>query len=218
MVLRIPNCRGDLFTGEGSSLSWNSNAFLYYTRSFGNHNFNFSGGWEASAYNTENTSAQYRGFPSGQFNSLNYASEIYKKPTLTENTTRRVSILATLNYTWNDIYLADASVRFDGSSEFGANQKWAPFFSGGLGVNIHNYDFLKGNEKINKLKVRASYGRTGKVNFRLMQQLLCMKLYLMNGILQVMELFLRRWVIKICHGKRLTNSILVLRPNSLINV
>ena len=157
--------QGDLFTGEGSSLSWNSNAFLYYTRSFGNHNFNFSGGWEASAYNTENTSAQYRGFPSGQFNSLNYASEIYKKPTLTENTTRRVSILATLNYTWNDIYLADASVRFDGSSEFGADQKWAPFFSGGLGVNIHNYDFLKGNEKINKLKVRASYGRTGKVNF-----------------------------------------------------
>ena len=157
--------QGDLFTGEGSSLSWNSNAFLYYTRSFGNHNFNFSGGWEASAYNTENTSAQYRGFPSGQFNWLNYASEIYKKPTLTENTTRRVSILATLNYTWNDIYLADASVRFDGSSEFGANQKWAPFFSGGLGVNIHNYDFLKGNEKINKLKVRASYGRTGKVNF-----------------------------------------------------
>ena len=157
--------QGDLFTGEGSSLSWNSNAFLYYTRSFGNHNFNFSGGWEASAYNTENTSAQYRGFPSGQFNSLNYASEIYKKPTLTENTTRRVSILATLNYTWNDIYLADASVRFDGSSEFGANQKWALFFSGGLGVNIHNYDFLKGNEKINKLKVRASYGRTGKVNF-----------------------------------------------------
>ena len=157
--------QGDLFTGEGSSLSWNSNAFLYYTRSFGNHNFNFSGGWEASAYNTENTSAQYRGFPSGQFNSLNYASEIYKKPPLTENTTRRVSILATLNYTWNDIYLADASVRFDGSSEFGANQKWAPFFSGGLGVNIHNYDFLKGNEKINKLKVRASYGRTGKVNF-----------------------------------------------------
>ena len=157
--------QGDLFTGEGSSLSWDSNAFLYYTRSFGNHNFNFSGGWEASAYNTENTSAQYRGFPSGQFNSLNYASEIYKKPTLTENTTRRVSILATLNYTWNDIYLADASVRFDGSSEFGANQKWAPFFSGGLGVNIHNYDFLKGNEKINKLKVRASYGRTGKVNF-----------------------------------------------------
>lgn len=122
-------------------------------------------GWEAASSNTDNTKAHYRGFPSGEFNSLNYATEIYKKPTRTENTTRRISTLATANYTWNDIYLADASVRFDGSSEFGANQKWAPFFSGGLGVNVHNYAFLKGNKDINKLKVRASYGRTGKVNF-----------------------------------------------------
>ena len=64
------------------------------------------------------------------------------------------------NYTWKDIYLADFSVRFDGSSDFVSNQRWAPFFSGGLGVNIHNYEFLKGNEIVNKVKVRASYGRT----------------------------------------------------------
>ncbi|QIU93656.1 SusC/RagA family TonB-linked outer membrane protein [Bacteroides faecium] len=159
------NLQGDLYTGNGGSLSWNANAFLYYTRSFGKHNFNFSGGWEASASTTDNTSAHYRGFPSGQFSSLNYAAEVYGKPTRTENTTRLVSTLATLNYTWNDIYLADASVRFDGSSEFGANQKWAPFFSGGVGLNIHNYNFLKGNKNINKLKARLSYGRTGKVNF-----------------------------------------------------
>ena len=159
------NLLGDLYINKGGNLSWNTNAFVYYTRSFGKNNINFSGGWEASAYKTDNTSAHYRGFPSGKFSSLNYAAEIYKKPTKTENMTRRVSMLATLNYTWNDIYLADASVRFDGSSEFGANQKWAPFFSGGIGLNIHNYDFLKSNEYINKLKTRISYGRTGKVNF-----------------------------------------------------
>lgn len=34
-----------------------------------------------------------------------------------------------------------------------------------MGVNIHNYDFFKSNGYINKLKLRASYGRTGKVNF-----------------------------------------------------
>lgn len=157
---------GDLYTEKGGSLDWNTNAFLYYTRSFhSKHNINVSVGWEAASTNTDNTNAHYRGFPSGEFSSLNYATEVYKKPTRTENTTRRISALATANYTWNDIYLADASVRFDGSSEFGANQKWAPFFSGGLGLNIHNYPFLKGNKEINKLKVRASYGRTGKVNF-----------------------------------------------------
>ena len=70
---------------------------------------NVSAGWEAASGTTESTNAHYRGFPSGEFHSLNYAAEVYKKPTRTENTTRRVSVLASANYTWNDIYLVDAS-------------------------------------------------------------------------------------------------------------
>ena len=146
-------------------MSWNANAALYYTRSFNKHNLNLSVAWEASSGSSDATSAHYRGFPSGQFHSPNYAAEIYEKPSRTEGTSRMVSTWATGNYTWNDIYLADFSVRFDGSSDFGSKQRWAPFFSGGLGVNIHNYEFLKGNEIVNKLKVRASYGRTGKASF-----------------------------------------------------
>lgn len=156
---------GDLYTTSGNNLNLTGNAFIYYNKSFNKHNLNASAGWEINTSTYDNLSAHYRGFPSGQFHSLNYANEIYKKPTKTEGTSRMVSMLATANYTWNNIYLVDASVRFDGSSEFGANQRWAPFFSTGLGVNIHNYEFLKGNKYLNKLKVRGSYGRTGKVNF-----------------------------------------------------
>ena len=101
--------------------------FYYYTRSFNQHNLNVSAGWEAASGTTESTNAHYRGFPSGEFHSLNYAAEVYKKPTRTENTTRRVSVLASANYTWNDIYLVDASVRFDGSSEFGVESEVGSF-------------------------------------------------------------------------------------------
>lgn len=156
---------GDLYTTSGNNLNLTGNAFIYYNQSFGKHNLNGSAGWEVNTSTYDNVSAHYRGFPSGQFHSLNYANEIYKKPTKSEGTSRMVSMLATANYTWNNIYLLDLSVRFDGSSEFGANQRWAPFFSTGAGVNIHNYDFLKGSKYINKLKLRGSYGRTGKVNF-----------------------------------------------------
>lgn len=156
---------GDLYTTSGNNLNLTGNAFIYYNQSFGKHNLNGSAGWEVNTSTYDNVSAHYRGFPSGQFHSLNYANEIYKKPTKTEGTSRMVSMLATANYTWNNIYLLDLSVRFDGSSEFGSNQRWAPFFSTGAGINIHNYDFLKGNNYINKLKLRGSYGRTGKVNF-----------------------------------------------------
>ena len=157
--------KGDLYMTLGNDLSLSGNAFIYYNQSFGKHNLNGSAGWEISTSTYDNVSSHYRGFPSGQFHSLNYANEIYKKPTKTEGTSRMVSMLATANYTWNNIYLLDLSVRFDGSSEFGSNQRWAPFFSTGAGINIHNYDFLKGNKYINKLKLRGSYGRTGKVNF-----------------------------------------------------
>lgn len=134
---------GDLYVDNGNNLSWNANAALYYTRSFNKHNLNLSVAWEASSGSSDATSAHYRGFPNGQFHSPNYAAEIYEKPSRTEGTSRMVSTWATGNYTWNDIYLADFSVRFDGSSDFGSKQRWAPFFSGGLGVNIHNYEFLK---------------------------------------------------------------------------
>lgn len=157
--------KGDLYMTSGNDLSLSGNAFVYYNQSFGKHNLNGSAGWEISTSTYDNVSSHYRGFPSGQFHSLNYANEIYKKPTKTDGTSRMVSMLATANYTWNNIYLLDLSVRFDGSSEFGSNQRWAPFFSTGAGINIHNYDFLKGNKYINKLKLRGSYGRTGKVNF-----------------------------------------------------
>lgn len=157
--------KGDLYMTSGNDISLSGNAFIYYNQSFGKHNLNGSAGWEISTSTYDNVSSHYRGFPSGQFHSLNYANEIYKKPTKTEGTSRMVSMLATANYTWNNIYLLDLSVRFDGSSEFGSNQRWAPFFSTGAGINIHNYDFLKGNKYINKLKLRGSYGRTGKVNF-----------------------------------------------------
>lgn len=157
---------GDLYVTDGNDLSWNANAFLYYTRSFRRkHNLNVSLGYEASSDFSDQTQSHYRGFPSGQFHSPNYAYEIYLKPSKTEATSRMVSALATANYTWNDIYLADLSVRFDGSSKFGSDQRWAPFFSGGVGLNFHNYDFLQGNKWVNKLKARVSYGRTGKINF-----------------------------------------------------
>lgn len=156
---------GDLYVDNGNNLDWNANASLYYTRSFGKHNLNLSVSWEASSGSSDGTNTHYRGFPNGQLHSPNYAAQVYEKPSRTEGTSRMVSTWATGNYTWNDIYLADFSVRFDGSSDFGSKQRWAPFFSGGLGVNIHNYEFLKGNEIVNKLKVRASYGRTGKASF-----------------------------------------------------
>ena len=156
---------GDLYTTSGNSTKWDTQVGVYFTKAFGLHALNTSLVMNATSRKSESTSAHYRGFPSGEYHSPNYAAEIFVKPSKTQSMKRLMGFVLLANYSWNDVYLADLAVRFDGSSEFGSNQKWAPFWSGGLGVNIHNYSFLKNNEYINQLKLRVSYGQTGKVNF-----------------------------------------------------
>lgn len=156
---------GDLYWDEGQSTRWDAQAFVYYNRSINAHNLNFSLGMNATSSDSYNVSTHYRGFPSGKLHSPNYAAEVEGKPYKSEQTSRLFGLLASLNYTYNNVYLLDASVRFDGSSEFGSDQKWAPFWSAGVGINIHNYEFLKENRILNQLRVRTSYGQTGKVDF-----------------------------------------------------
>lgn len=156
---------GELNTSRGNEFYWDLSSTLSYNRSVEKHHINLLLGVNARSAKTDNISASYRGFPSGALSSPNYAEEIVSKPVSSDNSTRLIGFLGTLNYSYNDVYLLDASVRMDGSSEFGADKRFAPFWSAGTGVNIHNYGFMKGQTVIDQLKIRASYGQTGKVNF-----------------------------------------------------
>lgn len=112
---------GELHTTDGNNFNWDMQATLSYNRTINKHNLNFLVGINQRATKTESVSAQYRGFPNGTLNSQNYAEEVYEKPRSSENSTRLVGFLGTLNYSYNNIYLLDASVRMDGSSEFGSD-------------------------------------------------------------------------------------------------
>jgi len=157
--------RGDLSISDIKNNNWNLNAFLLYNKTIRKHNINMSGGINAQETNASQVYSKYKGFPSASQNTIGFANTIVTKPTSTDNKTRLGGLFISGNYTYDNIYLADASIRVDGSSEFGSDSKYAPFWVLGLGVNIHNYEFLKNSEVINQLKVRGTYGLTGKVNY-----------------------------------------------------
>lgn len=71
------------------------------------------------------------------------------------------SYFGRLNYTFNDKYLLTASMRADGSTRFGDNNKYGYFPSFALGWNISKESFLENVTAINNLKLRASWGQTG---------------------------------------------------------
>ena len=156
---------GELRTNDGKNFNWNLNFQASYNRNINKHNINALAGINARSTKTTGNSAFYRGFPSGSLCSPNYAQTIVQKPSYSENSTRLIGFVGLVNYSYNNIYLFDASIRVDGSSEFGVDNKYATFWSTGAGINIHNYAFLKNNSIIEQLKIKGTYGQTGKVNF-----------------------------------------------------
>lgn len=74
------------------------------------------------------------------------------------------SYFGILDYNYNDRYFVSASLRTDGNSKFGKDNRWATFWSASASWNIHNEAFLGGLTFIDMLKLRFSYGINGNHN------------------------------------------------------
>src|SRR4029079_166787 len=72
-----------------------------------------------------------------------------------------ISYLGRLNYSFKDKYIFTGSIRTDGSSRFGPNNRYQTFGSIGLGWRITEEKFLQGQSFIKNAKIRGSYGTTG---------------------------------------------------------
>jgi TonB-linked SusC/RagA family outer membrane protein len=72
-----------------------------------------------------------------------------------------VSFFGKLNYTYADRYLASLTMRYDGSSRFGRNNRYGTFPSVSLGWRISEEPFMQRMEWLDNLKLRASWGQTG---------------------------------------------------------
>lgn len=96
-------------------------------------------------------------------NALQY--ELNGRPTGTESTSRQVGFTGNVNYTYDNRYYADLSFRTDGSSQFGSDKRFAPFYSIGIGWNIHREKFMEKQGVVNNFRLRGSYGKTGSQQF-----------------------------------------------------
>ena len=154
-------------TGTGSHLWARSRSKLMdnivtYTNQWGEHHLTLTGvySWQDYKYNTSSMSGAFADMRLQAFDfsgvdqaTLSASSNYYSN--------RLISWTARAAYNYADKYLLTATVRFDGSSRFGDDNKFGTFPSVGLGWRISNEDFLKDNNAITNLKVRASWGVTG---------------------------------------------------------
>jgi hypothetical protein len=70
-----------------------------------------------------------------------------------------------LSYNYRERYTGEITLNASGSSQFGSNNRLAPFYAYGAGWNIDKEGFFKKNKYVQQLRIRASYGITGNQNF-----------------------------------------------------
>ncbi|WJS95932.1 TonB-dependent receptor [Flavobacterium johnsoniae] len=152
-----------------------TNFSLNYKRTFGVHSINALGlyEWQNQAY--QGNYAQARGFMNDKttYNALQLGDLSKVRPgdiTSYKNDRTLVSFLARVNYSLLDRYLVTASIRRDGSSVFGANNKWGNFPSASVAWQIDKEPFMQKQNLFNELKVRVGYGATGNQQGLLPQQ------------------------------------------------
>lgn len=156
--------RGRYTYGNGKMNSYSGNATLSYTKLFRDKHQLYVGlDYSIEVDESTNYTFVVEGFSNENMDFLGNAGGYEKDgiPTGTQSESRRLGFTGNVNYTYDNRYYVDASARVDGSSTFGSNKKFAPFWSVGVGWNMHNEQFLKGSYWLSTLRLKLSYGQTG---------------------------------------------------------
>ena len=159
--------RGELTLGDGEYLNYSGKLTVNYNKQVDKHMFFFGGGAEINQNESSSHSFTATGFADDRYSDPAFAIQFMEdsRPGSSESTVRSIGMLANFNYIYDDRYFLDLSGRYDGSSQFGADRRWAPFWSVGGGWNVHEEHFWSTNSVLDLFKIRASYGVTGNQEF-----------------------------------------------------
>lgn len=165
------------FKGEASQSFGNTNNYGWewlgnYMLEKGDHNLKAMAGYSWHKFNSAGFNAENKNFPSDALTWDNLGQGTYnsnEKGRLGmgsyHNSSKLIAFFGRLSYNYAGRYMATASLRYEGSSRFGANHKWGYFPAFSLGWRISQESFMEGTRNwLDDLKLRADYGVTGNQN------------------------------------------------------
>lgn len=136
-----------------------------YNKAFSKHTISLLAGHSYEAFYDENTSASRLDFPGNDITVINAGSADGQTTGGSASESALDSYFGRIKYNYANKYLAEGVMRYDGSSRFGGNNKYALFPSAAIGWRISEEKFLKNKLNfLNELKLKASYGVIGNQN------------------------------------------------------
>ena len=156
--------RKDSFSlNQSQSTSLGLEAFLNYDWSNEHHRVSAMAGFSTSDTNGAWLNSSANDFPADNIRKISLTNDPSSKQTDggLDLKTRFLSYFGRLTYTLNDRYIVTATVRRDGSSNFGAGNRYGTFPSASVAWRLSEEKFIKDLELFSNLKLRAGWGQTG---------------------------------------------------------
>ncbi len=160
------NKKGNYSESIQKNFSYVANLLYTWSNQIGKHTYTLNARGEIAHDNKRRTNFAAEGFPTGTNGQPSFANAyVDGRPGYGNTVYRRANFLASGNYAYDGRYLFDATIRYDGSTVFGSDKKFTPFWALGVGWNIHNEGFVKNNAHwLTNLRLRATIGQTGNQN------------------------------------------------------
>lgn len=139
-------------------------ATINYVKKFNDHNFDGIAGysWQESGYDGFSAQASNAQSPYSGPNNLGSLVDVkYGDVSSYKGMSRLIGFFGRVQYNYNSKYYLSASIRRDGSTKFGENNKWGWFPTAAIGWNMQEESFLSDAAWLDQLKLRASYGVSG---------------------------------------------------------
>lgn len=152
--------RSSVIKDSNEALVWYLDNTLTYQKSFGNHNLTALLGNQTQQNNYKGFSASGTSIPNNDFPFIDFTTDELTSVNDWQSRSSWLSVFGRLLYDYNGKYLLTATVRRDGSSNFGENKRFGTFPAASIGWKISEEDFFT-IAGISNLKLRISYGITG---------------------------------------------------------
>ena len=150
---------------NGNSTTITQNLKLNYERQFGKSMWRAFASYEQSTFNYKYAGAHKEQFISQAIPQLDYGSSVNQTNYGNEIKSARQNYFGRINYSFDNIYLLEAQLRYDGSDVFSESQRWGLFPSLSAGWKISEYEWFKKELPfVNSLKFRGSWGKLGNDN------------------------------------------------------
>nr|WP_321522839.1 SusC/RagA family TonB-linked outer membrane protein [uncultured Macellibacteroides sp.] len=152
-------------------VDWTMEWLANYSFKIDKHDVKMMGGYSYQEFNNEGFWAENMDFPNDAFsyNNLDAGKWNKEKGRLGmdswKSKEKTIAFLGRVNYDYDNLFLVTASLRYEGNSKFGADHKWGYFPAASAAWRFSRLAIFEDSPVVNDLKLRASYGETGRSGF-----------------------------------------------------